>query len=607
MTLRPYQETDLKSIISILDDLESELAFGEVDNNLIILSAPVSYGKSIVLAELARTLASQGKKVMLTFSYSVLVQQFINLFEQLDIDFSVIAAGFDKYYDESKPIQIAMYQTLNSRIDKLGTKTDILLSDEIQTFTNTQTVVNLEEKLGFYARVGVTGTPYNARGFKIPSYKTIQSVTSKDMLELGYTSHLHVYTTKWSENIDISSVSVNPNGEFSNEDLDKVIGHGKYIENALQSIEEFNIKDQKTLLFAQNINQAEEFYNELSKEYSCELVHSKINKKKTKAIIECFSKHIPYEDPTLDKTLFDTPPEPRLIEVLISVGSLGVGFSVDDIDNAIVTRMTNSMIVHEQFWIGRMKRKHIDIPHKRVLDLGQNFSRLGGLDDDPLFEPVNDTLDSKTNRENIYKAISKISKPLLGSILPDNLSQTEPFQITNKWYKDRLQELHDIEMAIFEEKEQQRLAKLAEEKAKRDKLNEEQIRQAKELEPFRRMVQVIKTTDNLKTLAKAYLFCHIFVHGLPVSKTGFTYTPKHDFIMDKWTIMNKYPEKHHVWLKALRTRAINLIKKPDSKIFALAFFPEFLVENYERELELQNSYSSISNDDIDISDDEIPF
>lgn len=578
----------------------------DAEDHLYVTEGYTLTHNTIVLANLAKEIAKFGKKVMLTFSYSVLVQQFIELFEQLDIQFSVIAAGFDKYYNEAEPIQIAMYQTLNSRIDKLQITTDVLLSDEIQTFTNTKTIEILEQKLGYEARVGVTGTPYNAIGYKIPAFKTISSVTSKDMLKLGYTSPLEVYTTKWSENIDLSGVKVNSNGEFSADELSEINGTNSYISNCLKSIEAFGIEGHKTLLFAQNIEQAEQLYAELSKKYYCKLVHSKINKKLNTSVIEAFSKHVPYIEPNNEATLFDDKQEPQIIDMLISVGSLGVGFSVDDIDTAIVTRSTNSLILNEQAWIGRLKRKHNDIPHKRILDMGVNFNRLGGLDDDDLFEPVEQTGDRKTDRENIYKAISKNSKPLLASILPDDLDENRPFKITRKWYDDSLQELKDIEAAIFEEAEQERLAKLAEQKAIRDKLSEEQAKQARELEPLKRMVKVLKTTDSLETMSKAYLWIWIYLNGRPISKQGREYTPDYKFMYDKWMeAVNKYPEMINRWTKAMRTRLLNLLKKDGSKCFSALYFMDFLKEQYEAELDQQNQYNAVSSDDI--SEDDCPF
>ncbi|MCF6330992.1 MAG: DEAD/DEAH box helicase family protein [Sulfurimonas sp.] len=579
--LRPHQQ-------KAVDDTISELAFG---SNLAIINAPTSFGKSAVIAGLCRDL--DGEYIVVLVNIAELIDQIAEHLKYLGIDYSILKSGRDSEFDCEKRIQIAMSQTLHSRIDKINLKCDIVIQDEIHREFVTSRTNDILDKLKPYSRIGLSATPFDHNNFKLDNAEIIHTLSILELQNQGYLSPIKYYIPRWSEKIDYSSVK-STGADYIISELDEVIATHKHIEQSIDSMNKLDAKNKKTIVFCSSIEQCESTTNELIKHgYKAGCTHSKMPSVDNENIIYAFKNGTEYisnensKNNNKDKTLFANEDKfsGSEIKCLVSVSKLSVGFDVKDIQLGVIMRPTKVYSLFLQ-QVGRLVRTSKGKTHGEILDLAQCTSRFG-FHTTP-FSPLEKTGDKEIDKANKLALDIKMELPHLAETLDDDLVE---FDFDR--YKLSIKKLE------------------AKEKSIQDKKNNISNWTMKEL------ASAYDYTDNIFTIISIGAEIYIRKFGSPISKKGFPYEYDPKWITGNiFTAFEKYPEKKRQWLKAYKTRTRNIIKR-EQNFNALKFFIDFLVDKHESELYANESYKSIYQEnknsggyhvpEIHIDEEDIPF
>ena len=583
IVLRDYQQDSLNKLLNVVDDYEGELAFGSVESDTIVIDAPVNYGKTVFMLYAASELAKRGEKVLIVMPIKALIEQFIATAKKMNISIGVIAAGMDEL-DSNSNIKIAMLQTLKNRVED-GHHNDFeecwIFQDEIHKFANTGTIISIKNKLRYKGRIGLTGTPFNAFGYALDNmYSLIKTITPKQLIANGaWHGNIITYVANFAEKIDFDKIKITSSGDFDQKMLNGIIEEDSYINSTIAAMDELSLQNNKILVFTSSIETGEKLNKALqARGYSSSVLHSKQKTKEREAILNSFITQEPHKDPNATQESLPEFNESKfIVKCVVNVGILSTGFSDDDVEGVVIATSIGSRSKFYQL-CGRLVRQNENIDKKILLDCGSNIARFGFVDDD--FEPVVRTGDKTKDKLALAAENDKWSLPLISEFLDDKSKVTE---ISRKDYETAEKRLKELEKQVFDEKQRNRTV--------------EDI--AKDV------ALVIRTTSDLQHLAEAYIWFWIYVNGKPISKAGNEYTPPANWFYEKWeNDFAAYPEKNRHWMKALKTRAKNIIKN-GKNINSLQFFTNFLREQYESELALQNDINGM--DDFDIEDSEIPF
>ena len=596
MVLRNYQQEAVNQIMEEIDN-----PFGSDE---IILEAATSFGKSLVISELCRRIDGT---IVILVTFTPLIDQISEHLTQLNIEHSILKAGRDSEFDESHRVQLVMAQTYYARLDKVNIKANFVLADEFHVSYNTKRTNAIIEKLRPAKTVGFSATPYSAVGVKLSNDSEIITTASvKSLTEQGFLSPLKYFVPKWSEEVDYSQVEKTAK-DYTGSGLDEVINTKSHIDLVVESMNQMDAKNKKTLVFCSTIEHCDAVTASLREDgYLAEAYHSKVSKSDSESIMDAFkhntATHTPkklldlYTKSKDDKTLFSSEdnPEPpsRAVKVLVSVSRLSIGFSVNDIELGVLLRPTKILSLTRQMQ-GRIMRLALNKSHGEILDLAQSVSSFGFADDP--FSPPDKTEDAKENRKAVADAMALNSMELLGKSLE---AHTEP------------QEVERTKYDIFIEELKQKDSRAAETLSLAD------------------MKLVFDTTEDISKIIEIGAYIWTMRYGKPISAKGYTYKMKtNDLVSLAVPIFEAYPEKSRQWLKAHRTRIRTLLKgEPQENnkaektwngmyaksYYGIKYFSEFLEKNHLEELKLTEVYSDfkmggydIVVDDIALS--EIPF
>jgi superfamily II DNA or RNA helicase len=181
-----------------------------------IIAAPTSFGKTILAGQMLKNCQDQGKKGWFFVDRKQLVEQSIDKFSQMGIEFGVHQAGHP-LTNPTKPIQIASIQTIAAMCGKHNRNLpifDFALVDECHTSYSI-----MDKLLTTYNNlpiIGLTATPY-AKGLGKKYNNLIVPITPRELLDKGFLSPVRYYG---GEHIDLSKIrSVNPN-TYSAQDIE---------------------------------------------------------------------------------------------------------------------------------------------------------------------------------------------------------------------------------------------------------------------------------------------------------------------------------------------------------------------------------------------------
>ena len=209
--------------------------------------------------------------------------------------------------------------------------------------------------------LGLTATPYRlGHGYITDGHIFDKIVYHADMVELiedGYLANLSTKDPGYT--MDTSDVTVVA-GEFNNKQLSAKLDNRDITNTILDNVVTYKDKRRKWLIFAIDIDHAENIAEELTKRgIKCAAVHSKLDFDR-KYLLDLF-RH-------------------GFIQALVNVETLTTGFDVPDIDMIVLMRPTHSPVLHSQM-NGRGMRVAEGKKDCLVLDFAGNIARLGPIND----------------------------------------------------------------------------------------------------------------------------------------------------------------------------------------------------------------------------------
>jgi len=177
MELRPHQ---VKAIEMIRHSLKT-------GHKRPLLAAPCSFGKTITAAWLLKAAAEKGKRVIFFADRVKLIDQTVNAFEALGLDFGVMQA---QHYqtDHTKLVQIASVQTVARRERK--PEFDLAIVDECATMYDSLT--QLMDRYNQVPFIGLSATPYS-KGLGKVYDDLLVPITTQELLDQGYLCPVDYY------------------------------------------------------------------------------------------------------------------------------------------------------------------------------------------------------------------------------------------------------------------------------------------------------------------------------------------------------------------------------------------------------------------------------
>jgi DNA repair protein RadD len=373
MEPRPHQ-------IKALNDIWEAMQY---ENN-VLLEAPCSFGKTIVLAKIIQRLLRENEnfRVLVLTDREILVTQtrdkLIQVAPELIMDVGIVCASVSKDKNHEKRVTIASRQSLINRLNDFE-PVQLTIIDEVhllsipkkdkpptdQFSTIIDTLYDYNDKMRL---LGVTATPYrlndgyiygdkNSPGC-IPRFSQVHHrATVAEIQALGYLAPL---VGKTIDNSIIKSKLDNLSlvaGEFNLFELNNLMSQGVHIQSAVETWKEYASDRKKTIAFCVTIEHAE-------------CLAKAFNSQGIKAL----TIHSKQDD------LFQTANMQALIngdgKVFCSVAKLTTGLDVPDIDCLLLLRPTKSTALYKQC-LGRPQRIAPGKTDALILDLVGNNDEFG--------------------------------------------------------------------------------------------------------------------------------------------------------------------------------------------------------------------------------------
>jgi superfamily II DNA or RNA helicase len=181
-----------------------------------IIAAPTAFGKTVLAGAMLKRCQSMGKKGWFFCDRKQLIEQSIDKFRQMGINFGVRQANH-ALTNAQAPIQIASIQTIAAMVGKHGRNLpifDMAIVDECHT--QYEIIDKIMLQYNNIPIIGLTATPYS-KGLGKKYNNLIVPITTKELLEQGYLCPITYYG---GEHIDLSKIrSADPN-TYSAQDLE---------------------------------------------------------------------------------------------------------------------------------------------------------------------------------------------------------------------------------------------------------------------------------------------------------------------------------------------------------------------------------------------------
>ena len=590
------------------DIIEETLAAIEFGSDNIVIDSPPSSGKSYIISRTAQHLALKGK-VVISITITALLDQIAEHLDLVGQEYSILKAGRESEFDITKQVQLVQAHTLHARLSSTKVDADYFLMDEVHREYQTDRTSAILNFLKPKARIGYSGTCYDQAGFALENAEMLTTTTVQALQDQGYLCPIKYFIPKWAEQVDFSQVKSSGN-DYNTVELEKIINSTEHLKLAIESMNQMDAKNKKTLVFCSSIEQADKFTNMLNQDgYEAMSYHSK--SENSDDILYAFKHNLPFKktnkkqkDSDTGDLFADMPmatlsePE-RYVKCLVSINRLGIGFDCPDVVLGVQLRptMVRSLFIQQ---VMRMARMHPSKQFSEYLDLAQTTSRFGFHTDH--YVPPKRTGDKQSDKKLIQDLESNYSLDDINVVLDSD----EPTFVTRELY---VQQLEAIKKSLEKDLKSMSIQDLA------------------------KAYDLAKTHYDVITIA-----CLIYTwkYGKPVSKNGYAYDYKpeqywsasffgnKDFhvIHDMQYYFDEFPSMQKQWIKSLKTRCRNIIKE-ELGLFRITGFIQFLrnkyveentsmLDEYRKSEEPEGEYANTNPNFksipfIDIEESEVPF
>ncbi len=353
LLLRDYQ----KQAIALL------YAYFRSGLTAVLLYAPTGAGKTVLAASMIRDAVSKGRRVLFLVHRAKLVKQTVKtLRKHLGIDPSVIWAEWHDSPDYSKPVQVAMVQTLQNR--ELPPDIGLVIADEVHTTAfyklYTHKVVPtyggniLALSKCFF--VGLSASPWRTKateGYCHLFQAVVRAPYPQELINMGYLVRSRQFG--YDGLIDFRKLDTGGSGDFTLKSMEKVctpVFNGEVVKRYLEVC-----PHRPAIAFCAGVNQA----LDLTQKFrfvgiQAECIIETTPEKERDAIFERYSLGI--------------------TKILISVNVLCEGFDEPTVGAVLLARPTKSRALLVQM-CGRGLRISDNKDDCYFLDFCENFKRIG--------------------------------------------------------------------------------------------------------------------------------------------------------------------------------------------------------------------------------------
>jgi len=330
-----------------------------------LLVLPTGGGKTIVMAEIMRSLAARGRSALVLVHRRELVAQTSQKLDLAGVDHGIIAAGTQP---SAAPIQVASVQTLVRRLDCITHPPDCVLIDE----AHHATAGSWARVLGHWPgalRLGVTATPVrlDGRGLSAVFDRLVLGPSVADLIFTGHLCPARLYAPP--VRADLSRIT-RRGGDFAAGDAAERLDRPTVTGDAIEHYQRL-ASGQPAIVFCCTTQHAEHV-----------------------AVSFRAAGH------TAATLLGSTPSQERDqlvqqfaagdLQLLVTVDVVSEGFDVPAASCAILLRPTASLGLYLQ-QVGRVLRPAPGKPHAVILDHVGNVHR-HGFPDDPRDWSLDDRL-----------------------------------------------------------------------------------------------------------------------------------------------------------------------------------------------------------------------
>jgi len=327
MQLRDYQ-------IEVLDHLRTSLKQGAKAPLLVL---PTGAGKTVIFSELAKDFVSQDKNVLILVHRRELVKQACEKLDLIDVDYGVIASGFDSNEDSS--LQVASVYTLWRRIaaNKDTFVPDVIIFDEAHHVA-AGTWTTIIDKYKTALRVGVTATPIRLDNRPLGKFfdRLINGVQVNHLVSKGYLCDHKVFAG--AELPDLSKLKER-RGDYQAKDLKEVMDTPVIIGDAVHQYKK-HLSNKPAIAFCVDIAHATKVLQQFKKEgVKAELLTGSMKLDERDNVLNRLRSH---------KT-----------HVVVSVDVISEGTDLPCVSGAILLRPTKSQALYMQ-QVGRILRPEKD-------------------------------------------------------------------------------------------------------------------------------------------------------------------------------------------------------------------------------------------------------
>jgi DNA repair protein RadD len=364
MKMRPYQQ-------QAHDDC---IVWVRKNTAPCVLELPTGAGKSIIVAEIARSLnkVSKGKHVLCIVPSKELLEQNADKIIATGNPVSLFSASVGETC-LANPLVVGTPVSIKNQIDRFGSQFCAVIIDECHKIT--PTVIHIIGQLQVFNEnlriIGLSATPYrmstgyifkhDLRGVALHESKTrdpyfdrlIYKITARELIQQGYLCQPIVGAIN-SQHYETLNMQTNAMGNFSKDDIDKAYhGKGRLTAEIVADVIEQSRDRKGVLFFAATIQHAGEIMESLPPELSAIVTGS---------------------TPAREREIILLKFKAQILKYLVNVAVLTTGFDAPHCDVVAILRATESAALLQQI-IGRGLRLSDGKQDCLVLDYAENIER----------------------------------------------------------------------------------------------------------------------------------------------------------------------------------------------------------------------------------------
>lgn len=337
MILRPYQEIDLKNIVSLLES-----------GKKLVYRLDTGGGKTIVLTHVIKDHLEKGGRVLVLAHRERLLTQMKDRLLSISINSKILMKNEEIEENDKVLLSTMQSASIDKRLEKLAyfSPTLIVIDECHRSVSNSYKKILSTLLTKKCSLLGVTATPNRLDGTSLSDIYTFlleSSITREELIRQGYLLDVDYLS---SPPVDYSSVKKNKNGEFLLTGLEDKIDTESNTEKIINSFKKYG-GTKSTIVFAISIKHAKNLKEAFLKNgYSAEVLSIEVKEDERQRILKEFSK---------------------TLQILICVEILTEGVDLPECECVLLCRPTQSLALYLQM-VGRALRPNGKMEKAQILD-----------------------------------------------------------------------------------------------------------------------------------------------------------------------------------------------------------------------------------------------